>query len=152
MNKKIVILCGVILGWQTLIMSLSERTFAMIKPHAVAENKTDEIIDMIKKAGFTVVALKKIMLNDKLMAQLYKEFRFRLWFRTYIKSMSHKLAVVMVLEKDHAIKAWNKTKMDIRKYFSLLFTHKNAVHGSENHRDARRDIALFFPELSLKNK
>ena len=121
-----------------------ERTFAMIKPHAVKENKTDEIFDMIKKAGFDIVASKQVILTENLMAQLYKEYKLRLWFRKYIKSMSHRAAVVMILEKNNAIKEWDLCKRMIRKHYGL-YTNKNAVHGSDTLSDAKREIAIFFP-------
>lgn len=122
-----------------------ERTFAMIKPHAVKEGKTGEIMSMIQSAGFNIVASKQIKLTEVLMAQLYNEYKLRLWFRKYIKSMSEKIAVVMILEKKDAVRQWDKYKKVIRQHYGL-FTHKNAVHGSDTLQDAKREIAIFFPD------
>ncbi len=122
-----------------------ERTFAMIKPHAVKEGKADEIMRMIKHAGFSIIASKKVMLTEKIMAQLYKEYTLRLWFRKYIKSMSHRAAIVMILEKNNAVKEWDLCKRMIRKHYGF-FTNKNGVHGSDTLVDAKREIAIFFPE------
>jgi nucleoside diphosphate kinase len=127
-----------------------ERTFAMIKPHAVKEGRADEILEMIRRSGFTIIALKKIVLTDSMMHELYKEYTLRLWFRKYIKSMTKGPAVVMVLEKKDAVAEWEKYKTMIRKYYGLLYTHKNAVHGSDTLREARQEIGIFFPELQKK--
>jgi hypothetical protein len=43
---------------------LHERTFALIKPHAVLEKKTGKIIDMIESVGFDIIALEKITLTS----------------------------------------------------------------------------------------
>ena len=40
-----------------------ERTFAMIKPDAVAAKNSGKIIDIIEKNGFTILGMRKIMLN-----------------------------------------------------------------------------------------
>jgi nucleoside-diphosphate kinase len=122
-----------------------ERTFAMIKPHAVKEGKTREIMSMIQSAGFNIVVSKQIKLTEVLMAQLYNDYKLRLWFRKYIKSMSEKIAVVMILEKKDAVRQWDKYKKVIRQHYGL-FTHKNAVHGSDTLQDAKREIAIFFPD------
>ena len=37
-----------------------ERTFAIIKPDAVAKGYTGEILAMIEKAGFRIAGLKRI--------------------------------------------------------------------------------------------
>lgn len=122
-----------------------ERTFAMIKPHAVKENKADEILGMIKKAGFEIVASKQVMLTEKMMAELYKEYTLRMWFRKYIKSMSHRAAIVMILEKNNAVKEWDLCKRMIRKHYGF-YTNKNGVHGSDSLKDAKREMAIFFPD------
>ncbi len=44
---------------------MSQRTFSLIKPDATARNLEGEILACIQKAGFKVLALKKIQLTKK---------------------------------------------------------------------------------------
>jgi len=42
-----------------------EKTFAIIKPDAVAKGFTGKIIDRIEKENFKIVAMKKIHMSKK---------------------------------------------------------------------------------------
>ena len=43
------------------------RTLAIIKPHSVREGVQDEIISMIRKDGFQIIAEKKEVIKKKLL-------------------------------------------------------------------------------------
>lgn len=123
-----------------------EKTFAMIKPIAVQDGRDAQIIKMIQRAGFSIIAMKKIILTKGLINDLYRDCVLRAWFRKYVKSVVERPAVVMILEKEDAIRAWSKQKKIIRKLYGEYFSC-NSVHGSDSIKDARREIAIFFPEL-----
>ena len=41
-----------------------ERTFAIIKPNAFADNNSGKIIDRILQEGFRIIGLKKLFLSQ----------------------------------------------------------------------------------------
>ncbi len=124
-----------------------ERTFAMIKPYAVQQGKADEIMSRIQQAGFVIIAMKKISLTSLDVYALYEEHVKRRWFKSYARLFIGLPAVLMVLEKNNAVKDWDSYKKIIR---ASYFTHNkknNIVHGSDSKKAAQREIALFFKDL-----
>lgn len=122
----------------------SQYTFAMIKPNAVKQQKAEEIIDKIKKAGFTIVAMKKITLTSQDVRKLYKEYKGQSWFAEYIKTMTASPAIVMILEKNNAVAEWDRYKKIIRAAYCVINMKTNIVHGSDSAKAAKREIRLFF--------
>ena len=125
----------------------SKYTFAMIKPHAVQEEKTDEILKLIQMAGFLIVAMKKIMISSHQARDLYKEYKRCRWFDEYIKTFANLPVVIMVLKKDNAVQEWDKHKKIIRLAYKIFSPHNNIIHGSDSERAAKREIAIFFKDL-----
>ena len=130
-----------------MLEAKSKYTFAMIKPHAVQEEKTDEILNTIRKAGFVIVAMRKMILTDLDARNLYKEYKWKNWFDQYIKTLADLPVVVMVLKKENAVSEWDRYKKIIRLAYHAISHHNNIIHGSDSERAARREIALFFKDL-----
>ena len=128
-----------------------EQTFAMIKPYAVQEGKTDEIIDTIKKAGFAIIAMKKIKMTVSDVHQLYEEHQRRRWFARYVKTLTASPAVLMILEKENAVEEWDQYKKIIRASYFMMSKKNNVVHGSDSVQAAQREIDLFFKDLLIES-
>jgi len=133
-----------------------EKTFAIIKPDAVAAGNAGKIIDMIESAGFNVVAMNKISMTQDQAHQLYQEHTARSFFGEMVDSMTVSPIVVMVLEKENAVAAWrdlmgatNPKDAAQGTVRALFGTHigANAAHGSDSLTSAAREIAIFFPGL-----
>lgn len=133
-----------------------ERTFAMIKPDAVAAGNADAIIDIIKENGFTVVAMKKAQLSRDEAATFYAVHKERPFFNDLVEFVTSGPVVLLALEKEDAVKAW-RTLMGatdplkaepgtIRHQFGTSIG-SNAVHGSDAPETAHIELGLFFPEL-----
>ena len=88
-----------------------ERTFAIIKPDAVAAKYTGRIIQRIEEAGFTIRAMRLVHLSQKDAEGFYAVHRERPFFGSLTKFMSSGPCVVMALEAPDAIKKW-RTLMD----------------------------------------
>ncbi len=120
-----------------------QRTFALIKPHAVAEKKTGKIITMIESAGFTIVALEKTMLSCDFIYRFYKNHTHYPWFAELARKMSASPVIAMVLEKENAVADWDSFKEEVRALYGV--DHKNnVVHGSDSAAEAQREMRLFF--------
>ena len=139
-------------------MSQVERTFAIVKPDAVAKGQTGEILSMIEKAGFRIVAMRKTQLTDKQAQAFYAVHEERPFFGGLVKFMTEGPVVVMVLEKENAIEDWRKlmgatnpanaAEGTIRKRFASDI-ERNCVHGSDARETAAVEIPFFFAGAEL---
>jgi len=137
---------------------LGNLTFAIIKPDAVRAGHTGNIIQKINDAGFKLRAMKMLHLTLKQAEGFYAVHRERPFFAGLTEFMSSDPCVVMVLEKENAVKAWrdlmgatDPAKADegtIRKEFGGS-VGENATHGSDSDENAAIEIAYFFSQLEL---
>jgi nucleoside-diphosphate kinase len=115
-----------------------EQTFAIIKPDAVANGHTGQILSMIEKAGFRIRGMKMTRLSRQQAEGFYDVHRERPFFVGLVTFMTEGPVVVLVLERDNAIKHWrevmgatnpaNASEGTIRKKFAKTI-ERNAVHG-----------------------
>ncbi len=133
--------------------SLKERTLAIIKPDAVEKKYTGPIINLIEKNNFSIIDMKKIVLNKHEAETFYAIHAQRPFFESLISFMTSGPAVVMVLQKENAISEWRKlmgatnpTEAEegtIRNQFGTD-VQRNAVHGSDSYENAQLEILYFF--------
>ena len=137
---------------------MSNLTFGIIKPDAVAAGHSGNIIQKITDNGFKLRAMKSLYLTLKQAEGFYAVHRERPFFAELTKFMSSAPCVVMVLEKEGAVKAWrdlmgatDPAKADegtLRKLFGGSLG-ENAVHGSDSDENAAIEIAYFFSQIEL---
>ena len=135
-----------------------QRTFAIIKPDAVAKGYTGEIIAMIEKAGFRILGLKRIRLSNAQAQGFYAVHKERPFFPGLVTFMTEGPVVVLALEKENAIADWralmgatnpaNAAEGTIRKQFAENI-ECNAVHGSDAPETAAVEIPFFFSTAEL---
>ena len=138
-------------------MSL-ERTFAIIKPDAVARGQQGEILARIHKAEFTIVAIKSMRLTKEEAGGFYAVHKARPFFAELTDFMSSGKIFAMVLEAEGAIAKWRDTMgaTDPRKAAPGTIRHDlgtsigaNCTHGSDASETAAFEIGYFFPGLDL---
>ena len=137
---------------------MSERTFAIIKPDAVARLCSGDILSMVEGAGFRIVAMRKTQLSQKQAEAFYAVHKERPFYAGLVKFMTEGPVVVMVLEKENAIQAWrdlmgatnpaNAAEGTIRKRFATDI-ERNCVHGSDAAATAAVEIPFFFAAADL---
>ncbi|MBL8296426.1 MAG: nucleoside-diphosphate kinase [Bryobacterales bacterium] len=135
-----------------------ERTFAIIKPDAVAKGFTGEILAMIEKAGFRILGLKRIRLTRPQAEGFYAVHKARPFFEGLVAFMTEGPVVVLALEKENAIADWrtlmgatnpaNAAEGTIRKRFAENI-ERNACHGSDAPETAAVEIPFFFSTSEL---
>src|SRR3977135_2855266 len=133
-------------------------TFAIIKPDAVSAGNAGKIIDRIIGGGFRIRAMKMIQQSRAQAEGFYEVHRGKPFFDGLTEFMSSDPCIVMVLEKDGAVKAWrdlmgatDPAKADegtLRKEFGGSLG-ENAVHGSDSDENAAIEIAYFFSQIEL---
>ena len=135
-----------------------ERTFAIIKPDAVAARYTGRILQRIEEAGFTIRAMRLVHLTQKEAEGFYAVHRERPFFGSLTKFMSSGPCVVMALEAPDAIRKWRTLmgatdpgKADpgtLRKEFGKSI-ETNATHGSDAPETAAFELGYFFRGMEL---
>ncbi len=135
-----------------------ERTFAIIKPDAVAAGQSGDIISLIQKAGFRVVGMKMKRLSQLEAESFYGVHKERPFYGSLVKFMTEGPVVVMALEAPDAIKKWrdtmgatnpaNAAEGTIRKRFAQSI-ERNCVHGSDAPETAAVEIPFFFSSSEL---
>ena len=135
-----------------------ERTFAIIKPDAVAAGHIGPILTKIKDAGFTVRGLKMVRLSQRQAEGFYEVHKARPFYGSLVTFMTEGPVVVMVLEREDAIAKWrelmgatnpaNAAAGTIRKEFAESI-ERNAVHGSDAPETAAVEVPFFFAASEL---
>jgi nucleoside-diphosphate kinase len=130
-----------------------ERTFAIIKPDAVATGHTGAILQRIEQAGFQIRAMRLVHLTRAEAEGFYAVHRDKPFFGPLTDFMSSGPAVVIALEAPDAIRKWrtlmgatNPEKADagtIRKDFGQSI-ERNATHGSDAPETAAFELGYFF--------
>jgi nucleoside-diphosphate kinase len=130
-----------------------ERTFAIIKPDAVAANQQGEILSRIHKSGFSVVAIKSMRLTKEEAGGFYAVHKARPFFGELTDFMSSGKIIAMVLESESAISKWRDAMgaTDPKKATPGTIRHdlgtsigNNCTHGSDASETAAFEIGYFF--------
>tara|TARA_B100000941_G_scaffold224743_1_gene167006 strand:+ start:113 stop:523 length:411 start_codon:yes stop_codon:yes gene_type:complete len=134
-------------------MSNIEQTLSIIKPDAVERNLENEIKTIFQKNGFKIVNEKKLKLEKMEAEQFYKVHETKPFYNDLCTYLSSGAIVVMILEKENAIKsnrdlmgATDPAQADegtLRKLFGKSID-KNSVHGSDSPENAKIEIDFFF--------
>ena len=136
-------------------MSNLEQTLSIIKPDAVERNLENEIKEMFKSNGFTILNEKKIQIEKSEAEKFYKVHETKPFYSDLCAYLSSGPIVVMVLEKDNAVLG-NRELMGatnpedaeegtIRKKYGISID-KNSVHGSDSVENAKIEIDFFFKD------
>jgi nucleoside-diphosphate kinase len=135
--------------------NLKLTTFTIIKPDAVKAGHTASILKDIADAGFKIVGLEMLTLSEDRASDFYYEHKGRPYFKDLIEFMTSGPIVVAALAGDNnnvvadyrklmgATKVEDRTPDTLRyKYGTTLMF--NALHGSDSHDNAEREIEFFF--------
>ena len=134
-------------------MSDTELTLSIIKPDAVERNLENEIKQMFKQEGFSILKEKKIQMEKSEAEKFYKVHETKPFYNDLCSYLSSGPIVVMVLEKENAVYR-NRELMGatnpidakegtIRKKYGVSID-KNSVHGSDSLENAKIEIDFFF--------
>jgi nucleoside-diphosphate kinase len=136
-------------------MSNTEQTLSIIKPDAVERNLDNEIKEMFRNKGFSIVKEKKIQIEKSEAEKFYKVHETKPFYSDLCAYLSSGPIVVMVLEKENSVLS-NRELMGatnpedaeegtIRKRYGISID-KNSVHGSDSVENAKIEIDFFFKD------
>lgn len=134
-------------------MTDTERTYIMVKPDGVRRGLTGEVIERIERKGFRIVAMKKMVIPQRLAETHYGEHKGKPFFDGLVKFITSGPVVAMVVEGPQAItemrrlmgatRPWEAAPGTIRADFATT-VDENIIHGSDGPESAEREISLFF--------
>jgi len=138
---------------------MTQRTFSIIKPDAVAEGRAGEVLTVLEKAGFKILALRMMRLSQPQAEGFYAVHRERPFFPSLVKFMTEGPIIVMALEREDAIAQLREVmgatdpakaaEGTIRKLFAKSI-ERNCIHGSDAPETAEVELRHFFNTLDLQ--
>ena len=136
-------------------MSEIEQTLSIIKPDAVERNLDNEIKEIFKNKGFTILKEKKIQIEKIEAEKFYKVHETKPFYNDLCAYLSSGPIIVMVLEKENAVldnrklmgatDPKNADEGTIRKKYGISID-KNSIHGSDSIENAKIEIEFFFKD------
>ena len=137
---------------------MTQRTFSIIKPDALRKGFAGAILADIDKAGFKIIAIKKLFISKSQAEGFYYVHKERPFFASLTTFMSSGPIIPLVLEKDNAIadlrklmgatNPANAEEGTIRKKYAGSI-EENAIHGSDAEDTAKFEIGYFFAGYEL---
>ena len=119
---------------------MPQRTFSIVKPDAFRKGYAGAILAELQKAGFQIVAIKKLSITKPQAEGFYYVHKGRPFFASLTDFMSSGPIIAMALEKENAIadlrklmgatNPANAEEGTIRKKFADSI-EENAIHGSD---------------------
>ena len=137
---------------------MSYKTLAIIKPDAVKNNLTGQIIAKITEAGFKIKAMKMVRLTKDSAGGFYEVHKARPFYNDLVEFMTSGPCVPIALEKENAVAEFRNligatdpadaADGTIRKLFAASKA-ENVVHGSDSDENAALEISHFFSRKEL---
>jgi nucleoside-diphosphate kinase len=137
---------------------MTERTFSIIKPDAVASGSTGKILQLLEADGFRIVALKMVQLTLAQAEGFYAVHRERPFFGSLTKFMTEGPIVPMILERENAVAKLREVmgatdparaaEGTIRKLYAESI-ERNCIHGSDAAETARFEMGYFFNSFEV---
>ena len=135
-----------------------QRTLAIIKPDAVANGATGQIMARIEQTGMKILAARLMRVAAEQAAGFYIVHKERPFYASLCAFMTQGPCLPMVLEGENAIQRWRDlmgatdpakaVAGTIRKDFASSI-EANAVHGSDAPDTAAFEISYFFSSLEI---
>ena len=135
---------------------MTERTLVLVKPDAVRRGLVGEIIARFERKGLAIDAMRLRTMDADLADHHYAEHVDKAFYPPLKQFMTGAPLVAMVLSGDQAVEvvraltgATDGRKAapgTIRGDLSLS-NRENLVHASDSPDSAKRELALWFPDL-----
>ncbi len=132
---------------------MSQKTYCMIKPDAVARGLVGRIVGRFEDVGLTVERLELGMVTPEQAAANYAEHVGKPFYAGLVEYITSGPVVKMILSGPEAVSVVRKlmgvtnprdaAPGTIRGDFGLTLD-ANIVHGSDSPESAEREIAIFF--------
>jgi len=133
-----------------------EKTLVLIKPDGVQRGLIGSIISFYEEKSLYIVALKMLQADRTIAEKHYEEHQGKEYFKDLIDYITEGRICAMIVGGADVIEIVRKIHGDknpklaemgsIRGIYADDRT-RNLVHASDNEENAKREIALWFPEI-----
>jgi nucleoside-diphosphate kinase len=134
-----------------------EATLVIVKPDAVRRGLTGEILARIERKGLRIAEMRMMRIERDLAERHYGEHEDKPFFDALVEFVTRSPSLLLVVEGPEGTVAMVRGLMGatdpadaaagtIRGDLATAVT-ENLVHGSDSTDSAKREIALFFPDL-----
>ena len=133
-----------------------ERSLVLVKPDGYARGLTGEVLRRVEAKGYTLVALTILTPTRELLAPHYAEHEGKPFYEPLLEFMSSGPVVAAVIEGQRCIEGFRTLAGATDPTAALpgtigrdwgLKVQQNIVHGSDSQDSAKREIAIWFPDL-----
>ena len=138
--------------------STPARTLAIVKPDAVADGHTGDILQLIEQDGFTIRALRMTRLSIDEARAFYAVHKERPFYDSLVEFMTSGPIVVAAMERTDAVAAWRQLMGStnpaeakpgtVRARFGSSI-ECNSTHGSDSLENAAAEVSFFFSAADL---
>ncbi|EFJ20334.1 hypothetical protein SELMODRAFT_109077 [Selaginella moellendorffii] len=132
-----------------------EQSFIMIKPDGVQRGLVGEIIARFEKKGFTLKGLRLMQIEKSFAEKHYADLSAKPFFGGLVEYVTSGPVVAMVWEGKGVVETGRKiigatnpaasAPGTIRGDFAID-VGRNVIHGSDSVDNAKKEIALWFPD------
>jgi len=138
------------------VSTATERTLVLVKPDALRRGLLGEILSRFERKGLTIDALVLRTMDAELADQHYAEHVDKAFYPPLKEFMTSGPLAALVLSGDEVIAVVRALvgATDGRKAAAgtirgdlSLSNRENLVHASDSPDSAKRELALWFPEL-----
>ena len=130
-----------------------EKTLVLLKPDVVSNKQVGKIISVYEENRLNIESIKILIPDEDILSRHYQEHISKDFYRDLVLFMKSDRVVALVLSGENVIEKVRRIngKTDpakaeagsIRNTFGTNIT-MNAVHGSANPIDAKREIEIWF--------
>ena len=134
---------------------MSNTTLMMIKPDAIENGHTGNILEKVTSAGFNIKALKLTQLTVNDAESFYRVHKERPFFVELVNFMTRGPIVAAILEKENAVSDFRTligstnpaeaAEGTLRKLYATSMG-ENAVHGSDSDENAALEASFHFSQ------
>lgn len=135
-----------------------EQTLVLIKPDGVRRRLCGEILNRYERKGLSIVAMQLVQVTRSLAEDHYAEHKNKPFFGELVDFITSGPVLAFVLSGEHAIATvrtlngatnpQDAVPGSIRGDYALTMD-ANVVHASDSIEAATREIALWFPNITL---
>ena len=137
---------------------MTQRTFSIVKPDAVAAGHAGAILSIVEKAGFRLLGCRMLRMRKEQAQAFYAVHSKRPFYDSLVAFMTEGPVIVLALEREDAIAKLrevmgstnpaNAAEGTIRKLFAASI-ERNAIHGSDAPETAQTELSFFFRASEL---
>ncbi|MEK6648060.1 MAG: nucleoside-diphosphate kinase [Actinomycetota bacterium] len=143
----------------------TERTLVLVKPDGVRRALVGEVISRIETKGYSIIALRMLDADRSILERHYVEHQGKPFYEPLLEFMASGPIVAMIVQGNRVIEGFRSlagvtdptlaTPGTIRGDLARdqgTNVVQNIVHGSDSAQSAAREIAIFFPGISVEGK